>query len=147
MLLGHNYCEFDIFVTLFRGQITFSNLYIFLFSFRKMAKTGKKEPCRLYTRAIVLGYKRSKVNQDQRSSLLKLEGVVTREDTGFYLGKRVAYVYKCKNVVKGTKYRAIWGKIRRPHGNGGVVRATFKHNLPPCAMGGRVRVFLYPSHI
>ena len=34
----------------------------------------------------------------------------------FYLGKRVAYVYRGQKEVRGTKIRVIWGKVTRPHG-------------------------------
>ncbi|PFH38097.1 ribosomal protein RPL35A [Besnoitia besnoiti] len=112
-----------------------------------MKKSGTKQPVRLYVRGIVLGYKRSKINQYPSCSLLQLEGVNDRKDTQFYLGKRVAYVYRAKTEKQGSKYRVIWGRIRRPHGNTGVVRAKFTSNLPPTAIAGRVRVFLYPSNI
>jgi large subunit ribosomal protein L35Ae len=34
----------------------------------------------------------------------------------FYLGKRIAYVYRGKTEVRGTKIRVIWGKVTRTHG-------------------------------
>jgi len=34
----------------------------------------------------------------------------------FYLGKKVAFVYRAQREVRGTKIRVIWGKITRPHG-------------------------------
>lgn len=52
-----------------------------------------------------LGCCRSKVNQTPSRSLLQLENVKTRKDTAFYLGKRVAYVYKAKTEKQGTKFR------------------------------------------
>ena len=57
----------------------------------------------------------------------------------------MAYIYKAKTKQKGSNYRCIWGKVTRPHGNSGVVRETFRINLPPKSMGGRVRVFMYPT--
>lgn len=34
----------------------------------------------------------------------------------FYLGKKIAYIYRGQKEIRGTKIRVIWGKVTRPHG-------------------------------
>ncbi|KIL68773.1 hypothetical protein M378DRAFT_70475 [Amanita muscaria Koide BX008] len=103
--------------------------------------------CRLYCKGRVLGHKRAKRNSRPNQSLLQIEGVTSKEDAQFYLGKRVAYVYKAKREIQGSKIRVIWGRVARPHGSSGVVKSKFRSNLPPHAFGASVRVMLYPSNI
>ncbi|OMJ29872.1 60S ribosomal protein L33-A [Smittium culicis] len=105
------------------------------------------QPVRLYCKGRFLGFQRAQRAQTQSSSLIQIEGVNDKKDTSFYMGKRIAYVYRGKREINGTRYRVIWGRISRPHGNSGVVRARFRNNLPPRAMGASVRIMLYPSRI
>ncbi|KHG03002.1 60S ribosomal protein L35a-3 [Gossypium arboreum] len=99
-----------------------------------MVKGRQGERVRLYVRGTILGYKRSKSNQYPNTSLIQIEGVNTKEEVGWYCGKRMAYIYKAKVKKNGSHYRCIWGKVTRLHGNSGVVRAKFKSNLPPKSM-------------
>ncbi|XP_011069703.1 60S ribosomal protein L35a-3-like [Sesamum indicum] len=112
-----------------------------------MVKGCQGERVKLYERGTVRGYKRSKSNQYPNISFIHIEGVNTQDEVAWYLGKCMAYIYNAKVKKNGSHYGCIWGKVVRPHGNSGVVRAKFKSNLPPKSMGARVRVFLYPSNI
>ncbi|QLL30941.1 hypothetical protein HG537_0F02150 [Torulaspora globosa] len=105
------------------------------------------ESHRLYVKGKHLSYQRSKRVNNPNVSLIKIEGVATPQEAQFYLGKRVAYVYRASKEIRGSKIRVIWGKINRTHGNSGVVRATFRNNLPAKTFGASVRIFLYPSNI
>ncbi|EHY54253.1 50S ribosomal protein L35Ae [Exophiala dermatitidis NIH/UT8656] len=101
----------------------------------------------VYVKGKHLSYQRGKRNTNPNISLLKIEGVEDTNAAKFYLGKRVAFVYRASKERQGSKIRVIWGKVTRPHGNSGIVRARFNHNLPPKSFGASVRVMLYPSSI
>lgn len=102
---------------------------------------------RLYQKARHVSYQRSKRQNNPNISLLHIDGVQNKEEAAWYNGKKVAYVYRASKEKRGTKLRVIWGKIVRPHGNTGAVRANFRKNLPPKTFGASVRVMLYPSNI
>jgi len=55
-----------------------------------MVKKEKGEPVKLYCKGRIIGYKRSKVNQYENQSLIKIENVNQKDDTEFYLGKKCA---------------------------------------------------------
>mmetsp|Transcript_12181 Transcript_12181/g.31011 ORF Transcript_12181/g.31011 Transcript_12181/m.31011 type:complete len:113 (-) Transcript_12181:100-438(-) len=109
------------------------------------------EKIRLYVKGTIVSYKRSKSNQYNKTSLINIDGVESKEETNWYLGKRIAYIYKAHTKKAGpngpTKFRCIWGKVTRAHGSGGVVRAKFSSPLPPKSLGGKCRVMLYPSQV
>ncbi|URE41660.1 60S ribosomal protein [Musa troglodytarum] len=92
-------------------------------------RQGERVRCELNISLLFFFYFKSKSNQYENTSLVQIEGVNTKEEVAWYCGKRMAHIYKAKTKKKGTQYRCIWGKVARPHGNSGVVRAKFKSNL------------------
>ena len=78
-------------------------------------------------------------------ALLTIENCQDLAGARWYLGRRVAYIFKAKNTVNNSRFRVHWGKIINTHGHAGVVRAKFLRNLPAQAMGATVRVMLYPN--
>ena len=105
------------------------------------------ETVRLFVKGQILGYKRAKANQHNHTALIKIDGVASKKELDFYLGKRIAYIYRASAEKQGSKLRVMWGKVMRAHGSGGTVRAKFRKNLPPKSLGGSVRVMLYPSRV
>ncbi|EKD19325.1 hypothetical protein LZ554_002581 [Drepanopeziza brunnea f. sp. 'monogermtubi'] len=102
---------------------------------------------RLYVKGRHISHARGKRNSTPSVSLIQIEGVSDTAGANFYLGKKVAFVYRASKEIRGSKIRVIWGTIARTHGNSGVVRAKFRNNLPPKSFGASVRIMLYPSSI
>lgn len=98
----------------------------------------------LYVKARHLGYQRGKHLQTTKTSIVQLEGVNSAAEAEWYLGKRVAFVYRAQRKQDGTHSRTIYGKVTRTHGNSGSVRAKFTTALPPKSFGASLRVVLPP---
>jgi large subunit ribosomal protein L35Ae len=112
----------------------------------------KEQKSRLYVPGTFLMHRRSKRHQHHHTALVSIEGVQTKEGARWYMGKRVAYVYRGQTKKrlrcgKMSTLRVTWGRVMRPHGSVGVVRVRFSSDLPPAAYGKPVKVMLYPSNV
>merc|ERR1711991_949335 len=121
------------------------SIWVGMSAVAKESKTKQAVPVRLHVGGTVLGHRRSKRNTHFQTALLSIDGVKTKEASSFYLGKRVAYVYKGQvarkvSAGKATKFRVVWGKVVKAHGTNGVVQAKFSTNLPPQSYGRPVRI-------
>ena len=112
---------------------------------KKKKQYHKTAPVRLYQKGIFTGFRRYRIGQHLGQALIHIQNCKDRDGAKFYAGKKVCYIQKVKTTVNNTRFRVQWGKVMGPHGNAGAVRASFSHNLPPRAMGGQVRVMLYPN--
>ncbi|CAJ0909762.1 778_t:CDS:10 [Entrophospora sp. SA101] len=83
------------------------------YQFNEPALTISQEYSHVPRGRRILGFKRAKRNQSPNTTLVKIEGVTTKEETQFYLGKRVAFVYRAKREKNGSKIRVIWGRVSR----------------------------------
>merc|ERR1711981_1439210 len=95
---------------------------------------------RLYVKGVVAGFRRALTNQKNHTNLIKIQDVEDRQDVEFYLGKKIMYMYKAQAKSEDggrEKMRVMWGKVC----------AKFSKNLPPSAIGGPVRIMLFPSRV
>merc|ERR1711865_36339 len=115
------------------------------------AKAGKKptKSSRLYVKGIVAGFRRALTKQKTNTSLIKIQGVEDTNDTTFYHGKKVMYMYRTKTMQgeNGSRFRVMWGKVCGSHGTSGVVHCKFRKNLPPSSIGAPCRIMLFPSRV
>lgn len=53
------------------------------------------------------------MKQNCNLALLTIDGVVSRSEVSWYVGKRVCFPYKARTEKNGTRQRAIWGKVKQ----------------------------------
>ena len=105
----------------------------------------QRAPTRLWVKSRFTGFRRNRETQRPNKALLRIEGVNDAKTANYYLGKRCVYIYKAGTTRNQSRFRTIWGRVAKTHGNKGAVIARFKPNLPARAMGGNIRVMLYPQ--
>merc|ERR1711900_136333 len=67
------------------------------------AKMPSEAGHRLYVKGRHISYQRGKRNTTPGTSLIQIEGVSDTKGANFYLGKKVAFVYRASKEVRGSK--------------------------------------------
>merc|ERR1711907_44721 len=99
----------------------------------------KTQPVRLYQKGVFTSFRRTRTHQWENQALVVIQNCKDKASAKWYMGKRVAYVYKAKTLSNNTKYRVCWGKVMNTHGAAGMVRVKFNKNISGCAIGANVR--------
>ena len=103
---------------------------------RGKRNTNPKTSCVAEENSLLLGYilMVTQLNRNWRcgrptssdvsfvQTLLRRVSCLNLYGHSFYLGKKVAFVYRAHREIRGTKIRVIWGKVTRRHGM--IVAAT-----------------------
>merc|ERR1712086_1032862 len=77
----------------------------------------KTQPVRLYQKGVFTSFRRTRTHQWKNQALVVIQNCKDKASAKWYMGKRVAYIYKVKN----------------------------NSNITGCAIGANVRVMLYPN--
>ncbi|NJE06060.1 50S ribosomal protein L35ae [Thermococcus sp. M36] len=83
-------------------------------------------------KALVLAYAGTHEHQDNHHMILKPLGIDDRNEASRLIGRKV--------VWKTPTGRKVFGKVLKPHGNRGEVKAYFKPGLPGQALGDIVEI-------
>ncbi len=83
-------------------------------------------------KAKIIQFRRGRKTIHERHFLIEIEGVLTREKAGKFVGKEVEWKSPAGKIIKG--------KISSAHGNKGVVRAIFEKGLPGQAVATGVEI-------
>ncbi|MFX1367058.1 MAG: 50S ribosomal protein L35ae [Promethearchaeota archaeon] len=78
-------------------------------------------------KGVVTSYRRGKHLQHPNQVLLLFDEIKTRAGAASLVGRKVRWT--------SSEGREFLGKVLGAHGNGGVVRAKFRTNLPGQAIG------------
>ncbi len=82
--------------------------------------------------AIIVNYRRGRHTQRTNQAIIEVEGVTDRASASRFIGKRL--------VWRTPSGKEIYGKIIKPHGNKGNLRARFSRGLPGIALGTKVEI-------
>ena len=81
-------------------------------------------------RGVVASYRRGLHKQNTNQVLILFDDIGSKDAAASLIGKKVKWT--------SESGREFLGKVLGPHGNGGVVRAKFRTNLPGQAIGTEV---------